>query len=108
VSDPPVPAATRGHGRRVVDEAVKLIVWAVRRALLLDDPTELDEGPPWLALRLAGCALAADVVTLAHREAVRALDADDELAADYAAALALAAGFADDCRRALLRRTAVA
>jgi hypothetical protein len=91
----------------VVDEAVKLIVWAVRRALLLDDPTELDEGPRWLAERLESSELAADVLTLAHREAVRVLDADEELAGDYAAALALAAAFADAARRAFTR-TAVA
>jgi hypothetical protein len=87
----------------VLDDAVHLIVWAVRRAVDFDDPTELSEGPAWLAARLAGDALAADVVRLALREAVRILEDDDE----YARTLSLAARFAADAD-ARIRRTAAA
>jgi hypothetical protein len=76
----------------VLDDAVHLIVWSVRRAIDFDDPTELREGPEWLAGRLAATPLGPDVVRLALREAVRVLE-DDE---DYARALALAARFAAD------------
>ena len=87
----------------ILDDAAHLIVWAVRRAIDFDDPTELEEGPAWLAARLASTALALDVLRQALREAVRALEADEE----YALALSLAAGFASDTE-ALLRRTAAA
>jgi hypothetical protein len=87
----------------VLDDATHLIVWSVRRAIDFNDPTELREGPAWLAARLAGTPLGADVVRLALREAVRALEDDDE----YARALGLAAEFAAETT-ARLRRTAAA
>jgi hypothetical protein len=87
----------------LLDDAAHLIVWAVRRAIDFDDPTELAEGPGWLARRLAGIPLGGDVVRVALREAVRVLEDDDE----YARALTLAARFAADTE-ALLRRTAAA
>jgi hypothetical protein len=83
----------------VLDDAAHLIVWAVRRALDFDDPTELREGPAWLAARLAGTPLGPDVLRLALREAVRTLE-DDE---DYAQSLSLAARFVEDCRAQLAR-----
>lgn len=87
----------------VLDDAVHLIVWSVRRAIDFDDPTELREGPAWLAERLAATPLGPDVLSLALREAVRGLEQDD----DYARSLALAARFAADTA-AQLRRTAAA
>lgn len=93
----------RHVNEHVLDDATHLVVWAVRRAIDFDDPTELEEGPGWLAARLAGNALAADVVRLALREAARTLEDDEE----YARALTLAARFAADTE-ALLRRTAAA
>jgi hypothetical protein len=87
----------------VLDDAAHLIVWSVRRAIDFDDPTELDEGPAWLAARLAGSPLGPDVVRVALREAVRVLEAEEE----YARALTLAARFAAETE-ALLRRTAAA
>ena len=86
-------------GEHVLDDAVRLIVWAVRRAIDFEDPTELREGPAWLAARLAGGPLAGDVVRQALREAARVLDDEP----DYAAALTLAARFALDCSGALSR-----
>jgi hypothetical protein len=93
----------RHVSEHVLDDAAHLIVWAVRRAIEFDDPTELREGPAWLAARLAGNALAADVVRVALREAARTLEDDHE----YARALSLAARFAADTE-ARLRRTAAA
>jgi|tagenome__1003787_1003787.scaffolds.fasta_scaffold20892252_2 hypothetical protein len=87
----------------ILDDAAHLIVWSVRRAIDFDDPTELREGPVWLAARLAGTPLGADIVRLALREAVRVLEDEDE----YARALSLAAEFAADAT-ARLRRTAAA
>ncbi|HEY7075573.1 MAG TPA: hypothetical protein VH418_09390 [Solirubrobacteraceae bacterium] len=87
----------------VLDDAAHLIVWSVRRAIDFEDPTELHEGPAWLAARLAGSPLAADIVRLALREAVRVLEDEDE----YARALALAAEFAAETTERL-RRTAAA
>ena len=83
----------------VLDDAVHLIVWSVRRAIDFADPTELQDGPIWLAERLSGTPLGPDVVRLALREAARALEDDD----DYAHALTLAARFAADTTQALTR-----
>jgi hypothetical protein len=90
-------------GEHVLDDAARLIAWAVRRTLEFDDPSDFEEGPAWLAARLAPLALGADVLRLAVRDAVRDLEDTD----DYAAALALAAEFAATTQ-ALLRRTAAA
>jgi hypothetical protein len=90
-------------GEHMLDDAARLIAWAVRRTLEFDDPADFEEGPAWLAARLAGVPLGVDVLRLALREAVRDLEDVD----DYAAALALAAQFAAQTQ-ALLRRTAAA
>jgi hypothetical protein len=90
-------------GEHMLDDAVRLIVWAVRRTLHFDDAAELRDGPAWLAERLAATPLGPDVLRLTLREAVRVLEDEEE----YAAALALAARFASDCD-AHLRRIAAA
>jgi hypothetical protein len=87
---------------KALDDAAHLIVWSVRRAIDFDDPTEMHEGPAWLAGRLAYTPLAPDIVRLALREAVRALEEEE----DYARALALAARFAADAVERLGRAAA--
>jgi hypothetical protein len=97
-------AAHRPTFAGLLDDTVKLLVWTCRRHLINGDDEDLLTGPTWLAQRLqapATRALAGDILTVAVREAQRAVEADPELEPHYAAGLALIARFERSTRRLL-------
>jgi hypothetical protein len=94
----------RGYARSILDDAVKLMVWACKRQVLTGDDEELRTGPEWLARNLYEAPtrpLSKDIVTVAVHEARRAVDEDPELDGHYAVCLELLAAFDADTRTLL-------